>query len=156
MHAISSGQGKAITVINLKGGVGKTHTTWLLAAICEERSRRLLLIDLDTQANLTGSFMEQPLGETGIEALFHPGAEHDPQALVRRTRFPNIDLLPASSTLARFDLSDQKQWERADLHLSLVDSVEQLRTLYDYIIFDCPPRLSLVTFAALCASDHVI
>lgn len=64
--------------------------------------------------------------------------------------------MPATASLARYDLSDQRQWERADLHLSLLDPVAQLRETYDYIVFDCPPRLSLVSFAALCASDYVI
>ena len=47
-------------------------------------------------------------------------------------------------------------WEKEDLHLSLVDAVNELRGQYDFLIFDCPPRLSLVSFAALCASDGVI
>ena len=65
-------------------------------------------------------------------------------------------MIASGSALAPLDLSDQRAWEKADLHLSLVDFVAQLRGEYDYIIFDCPPRLSLVSFAALCASDGVI
>ncbi|HYT91503.1 MAG TPA: ParA family protein, partial [Gemmataceae bacterium] len=70
--------------------------------------------------------------------------------------FSHIDVLPASSQLARFDLADQRAWEKADLHLSLVEAVATLRSQYDYLVFDCPPRLSLVSFAALCTSDAVI
>jgi chromosome partitioning protein len=149
-------QARALTVLNLKGGVGKTHSVWLLASVCQERSRRVLLLDLDTQGNLTNSFLGAGARSPGTEVLFHPGAEHDPHALIRRTAFSHIDLVPASAALARFDLSDQKAWERADLHLSLVEAVRELRSHYHYLVFDCPPRLSLVSFAALCASDGVI
>lgn len=145
-----------LTIINLKGGVGKTHASWLLASVCQQRGRRVLLIDLDTQANITGSFMDEDDGQPRVDALFHPGADANPLPLVRRTRYEHIDVIPSSAALARYDESNQKTWERADLHLSLVDAVEALRPEYDFIVFDCPPRLSLVSFAALCASDHVI
>lgn len=156
MDARPSHQASVITVLNLKGGVGKTHTTWLLASVCQERSLRLLAFDADTQGNLTSSFLLERGSQPGLEALFHPAAEYEPHALIRRTAFSHIDLVPASAALARFDLSDQQEWEKADLHLSLVDAVARLSPQYDYLVFDCPPRLSLVSFAALCASDYVI
>jgi chromosome partitioning protein len=146
---------RVITVLNLKGGVGKTHTSWLLASVCQERGQRILLVDLDTQANLTGSFLDgRP--EIAVETLFDPAADADAERLIHRTVHNSIDILPSSPRLARFDLADQRAWEAADLHLSLVDPIMQLRPQYDYIVFDCPPRLSLVSFAALCASDDVI
>jgi len=145
-----------LTVLNLKGGVGKTHTSWLLASVAQERHQRVLLIDLDTQGNLSGSFLAQSDFRPGVESFFDPGAETDPQTLVRHTAHSHIDIIPGSAALAPFDLSNQRQWEQADLHLGLVDAVSQLRSSYDYIVFDCPPRLSLVSFAALCASDAVI
>lgn len=145
-----------ITVLNLKGGVGKTHTAWLLASVCQERSKRVLLVDTDTQGNLTGSFFPESDANPGVEALFQPGTEVDPTALVRHTVFSHIDLIPASPSLAKFDVSNQQEWEKAELHLALVDAVSQLRPQYDYIVIDCPPRLSLVSFAALCAADFSI
>jgi len=148
---------KAITVINLKGGVGKTHTTWLLAGVCEERGKRALVIDTDTQGNITRSFL--PSGQSplpGVEALFDPRTDTDPTTVIRRTRFPHIDLLPSSASLAAFDISDQRQWERSDLHFSLAEGLRDIRDSYDYLLFDCPPRLSLVSFAALCAADYVV
>lgn len=145
-----------ISVLNLKGGVGKTHAVWLLASVCQERSLRVLLVDTDTQGNLTNSFVAVPEKQPGVEALFHPGADQDIHAIIQRTAHSHIDILPSGPALAPYDLSDQKQWERSDLHLSLVDSVAQVRPHYDFIVFDCPPRLSLVSFAALCASDAVI
>ena len=146
----------AITIINLKGGVGKTHTTWLLAGVCQEREQRVLVVDTDTQGNISRSLLAGGSPLPGVEALFDPRTDADPESLIRCTRFSHIDLIPASPPLAAYDLSDQKTWERSDLHLSLVDSLRAVRDRYDYFLFDCPPRLSLVSFAALCASDYVV
>ena len=147
---------KAITILNLKGGVGKTHTVWLLIGACIERGKKLLAVDTDTQANLTRSLLPEPDDGPGIEALFDPAADVNARSLIRPTRFAQIDLLPASPCLAPFDTSGQSTWERTDGHLSLAEGLRGTRQQYDYIIFDCPPRLSLVSFAALCASDYVI
>src|SRR5437660_1490148 len=95
-----------LTVLNLKGGVGKTHAVWLLASVCQERGRRALLLDLDTQGNLSNSFVAQEPPGPGAEALFDPAAEQDPLRLIRPTVFSHIDVLPAGPQLARFDLSD--------------------------------------------------
>lgn len=153
----SDRRAKIITVINLKGGVGKTHTAWLLAAVCQERGKKLLVVDTDTQGNITKSFLEpgqSPL--PGIEALFDPRTDTDPLTVIRTTRFSAIDLIPSSPALAAYDLSDRKLWEQSDLHLSLAEGLRDVTDRYDYIVFDCPPRLSLVSFAALCASDFVM
>jgi len=147
----------AVTVINLKGGVGKTHTAWLLAGVCQEKGKRLLVVDTDTQGNITKSLLapaDSPL--PGIEALFDPRTDPDPLSLIRTTRFSHIDLLPSSPALAAYDLSDQRLWEKSDLHFSLAEGLRPVRDRYEYIVFDCPPRLSLVSFAALCASDAVV
>ena len=147
---------KVITVINLKGGVGKTHTAWLLASVCQEQALRVLVVDTDTQANLTNSFLTERDENPSIEALFNPASDTQAQSLIRRTRFSHIDLIPASQALAQFDFTDPRQWEQTDLHLSLRDSVSTVSAAYDFIVFDCPPRLSVVSYAALCASDYVI
>jgi chromosome partitioning protein len=147
---------KAITVINLKGGVGKTHTAWLIASVCQERSLRILAVDTDAQANLTNSFLPERDGKPGIEDLFNPAADARAQALVRPTSYAHIDILPSGPGLAHFDYTDPRQWERTDLHLALREGIRDLRHAYDFIVFDCPPRLSVVSYAALYASDYVI
>lgn len=147
----------AITVINLKGGVGKTHTVWLFAGVCQERGKRVLVIDTDTQGNITRSFL--PSGQSplpGVETLFDPRTDADPVSLIRRTKFPHIDILPSSPSLAAYDVSKQSDWEQSDLQFSLAEALRDVRESYDYLVFDCPPRLSLVSFAALCAADHVV
>lgn len=147
---------RIITVLNLKGGVGKTHTVWLLGAVAQERGRRTLLIDTDSQGNLTSSFLAEPDGRPGIERLFDPGTEPDAAPLIRRTRFEHLDLLPAFPTLGKFDVSKQEEWEASGLHFSLRDALRPLRSAYDLIVIDCPPRLSLVSMAALSAADGLV
>ena len=80
-----------ITVLNLKGGVGKTHTVWLLASVCQEQGKRILLIDTDTQGNLSNSFLSEGDPTPGVEMLLHPGSNHDPIPLIRRTSFSHIN-----------------------------------------------------------------
>ena len=140
---------KAITVLNLKGGVGKTHTTWLLASVAHEQKLPILTVDLDTQGNLTTSFATEGRVEHSVAALFDPACDVDPPTLVKKTSFNCIDLIPSSPTLTRFDESNQKVWEKTDSHLALVDPAKTLCNRYRFIVFDCPPRLSLVSFAAL-------
>ena len=146
----------AITVLNLKGGVGKTHLTWLLASVAEERGLRILLIDTDPQGNLSNSFLRERAGVPGVERLLDPSQDVDGLSLVQRTKFEQIDLLPSTPLIARFDEANQRAWEKADLHLSFLSTVRAAERLYDLIVFDCPPRLSLTSFAALCASRFVI
>jgi chromosome partitioning protein len=145
-----------VTVLNLKGGVGKTHSVWLLAGVCQERGRKLLAVDLDPQGNLTRSLLTDAESASGVEQLFNPAADANADRLIRSTRFNCVDVLPAGPRLAPFDVTDQATWEASDLQYVLADALSELRQHYDWIVFDCPPRLSLVSFAALCASDCVV
>jgi len=147
---------KVITIINLKGGVGKTHLTWVLAGVSQDQQQRTLLIDTDTQANLSNSFIEPDDDKPGIEQLFDPAADRHVLSLVRQTAFDHLDIIPANNRLTQFDLADRAQWEETDRHLALVDPLAELRLAYDLILIDCPPRLSVVSYAALCAADFVM
>jgi chromosome partitioning protein len=145
-----------LTILNLKGGVGKTHATWLVAAVCQERNSRVLLIDTDTQGNLSNSFLDPSNHAPGVETIFHAGAEPDIRRLIRKTAFSAIDIVPAGPALAAFDQSSQRDWEKLELHEALAQAIKPILSDYEYILFDCPPRLSLVSFASLCASQGVI
>jgi len=145
-----------ITALNLKGGVGKTHTVWTMLGVCQEQGRRVLAVDTDIQANLTRSLLAEHRDGPGTAAVFHPAADAEPVDLIHPTKFSCVDLLPATAALATFDLSDRNAWEQSDVHLNLADFVSQTCTKYDYVFIDCPPRLSLVTFASLCAADFVV
>ena len=65
MQDASIRRGSVLTVLNLKGGVGKTHTVWLLASVCQERELRVLTVDLDTQGNLSNSFLPDRASQLG-------------------------------------------------------------------------------------------
>ncbi len=145
-----------ITVINLKGGVGKTHTVWTMLGAAHECGHHVLAVDTDTQANLTRSLLETPTDRAGIATIFHPSVEPEPENIIHPSKFSNVHILPSSSELAAFDLTDRDAWERSDLHLNLSEFLTEWGGRYDYIFIDCPPRLSLVSFAALCAADFVI
>jgi chromosome partitioning protein len=124
--------------------------------VADERGIRSLLVDTDPQGNLTSSFMSEPDGKPGVERLFDPQVEPDAVSLVRRTAFAHLDIIPAFPSLSNVDESKQSRWEKSDLHLSLREGLEPLRNQYDLIIIDCPPRVSLVSIAALTAADGLI
>lgn len=145
-----------LTVTNLKGGVGKSHTCFQIAGVCQERGRRVLLIDCDAQGNLSGSFLADPHRQGGVEVFFNPASEPDPSVLVRKTSYDHIDVIPATVALSRYDLPDRSAWEQSDLQRALADPLAQLRPQYDLILIDSPPRLSVVSYAALCASDFAL
>lgn len=149
------GRATAITVINLKGGVGKTHTTWLLAGVCQERGNRCLAIDLDQQGNLTRNLGDPPFAKDAA-ALFSPSADCEADEVRYAGKLDRVDIVPAGSSLQPLDSTDQARWEAADLQFALVDFVNEVSSQYDYVLFDCPTKLSLTGFAALTASDYVI
>jgi chromosome partitioning protein len=148
----------AITVINLKGGVGKTHTIWLLAGLCEELGLKCLAVDLDQQGNLSRNLRRGDLANDakGAEVIFAPGSEYEHTDVRHRTKFEHVDFVPAGPRLQPLDEADQKRWEDADMQFALVDFVRDVRPLYDVILFDCPTKLSLTGLAALTASDFAI
>lgn len=145
-----------VTVINLKGGVGKTHTVWSMLGVCQEQHRRALAIDTDMQANLTRSLRVEFDESPDVSAIFHPSIDVVPKEIIRQSKFSSIDFVPASRTLAALDLADQEMWETSDLHLNLHEFLRDIPVDYEFVFIDCPPRLSLVSFAALCASDFVV
>ena len=153
---VNQHQAHVITSFNLKGGVGKTHVCWLIASVCQERSHRCLIVDLDQQANITQSFLPDHNEPSGVERLFDPNDNAEPRDLVRQTAYPHIDMIPVTGHFAGLDLSQPGQWKTQRLQAALADAVTDLLPDYDYILLDCPPRMSLASYAALCASDFVI
>ena len=98
--------------------------------------------------------MDQESITRSVEQLFDPTIDPDATSLVQHTKFEGVDLIPSSSRLEPVNITEH--WHEADLHLSLAEAIAPIRSNYDYILFDCPPSLSLVSYAALCASDFVV
>jgi len=139
--------GKIISLLNHKGGVGKTTSTINIGAGMVELGKKVLLIDLDPQANLTLSLgiPRQPI--TIYEAL---RGESDIQPYPAK---PGMDVV-----ISTLDLSsaEMELINEAGREYILRELFEPLREAYDYIIIDCPPSLGLLTLNALTASDYVV
>jgi len=145
--------GRIVAVANQKGGVGKTTTAINLATSLALVGRKVLLVDVDPQGNLTsgmGSKAQRTEAGTVYEALLTEGA---PETFVLSTRVENLWLLPADRNLtgAEIEMVSVPQREHR-----LKRVVDPLRTRFDHIFIDCPPSLGLMTLNALVAADAVL
>jgi chromosome partitioning protein len=144
---------RRISIVNQKGGVGKTTTTFNLGACLARRGQKVLVVDLDAQANLTISFGHNPddIQKTSYD-LFTEESTTLEQVTVK-TEYGNLWLVPADIRLAGADakLRDMLVRERI-----LDTKLEPVRDVYNFILFDCPPNLSTVTINALVASSDAI
>lgn len=143
---------KVISFSNQKGGVGKTSLTIHLSGVIEEAGHKVLLIDLDPQGNLSSFFLDNiyDVDKTVREVLVD---EIDAACVLQKTRFSNIDILPANLTLS--DL-DAKLAGSDDAQYLLMDSISDIIRNYDYVLIDCPPSLSRATKMAFVASTHYV
>lgn len=143
---------RIIAVANRKGGVGKTTTTVNVATAMAATGKKVLVIDLDPQANASTSLGFDKHGDVLSSYDVIIGGCGLCEAVVW-TEIPNFSLIPASPDLAgaEVELIDKKRREFA-----LSDAVRKSAVNYDYILIDCPPSLSLVTINALVAADAVI
>jgi chromosome partitioning protein len=146
--------GRIVSVANQKGGVGKTTTAINLAASLALAERRVLLVDMDPQANLTsgvGLKGQAAPGGTIYEAL--TSEVDDPKVFVMPTRVEGLSLIPADRNLtgAEIDLVALPHRERR-----LRALLDRLKEDYDYIFVDTPPSLGLLTLNALVAADAVL
>lgn len=145
--------GKVYTIVNQKGGVGKTTTTINLGAYLGSFGQKTLLIDLDPQANATSCLgIDRNKIENGTyEALI--GSQPVSDQILHNSRF-KLSLLPSSPNLAGAEIEMIDLTER-ETRLSKL--VEGLSGRYDYILIDCPPSLGLLTLNGLIAArDGVI
>jgi len=139
-------------IVNQKGGVGKTTTTFNLGVGLHRLGRRVLLVDLDPQAALSASagIPVAHLTASVYQTLIDDTV--DPRGIIRET-LAGVDVLPATIDLAAAEVELVNMTLR---ELVLRDVLDQLRPRYDHILIDCPPSLGLLTVNALAASDRVI
>lgn len=143
--------GRIVTFVNQKGGVGKTTTAVSIAAGLARRGQRVLLVDLDPQANATSASGIDGRGILGVyDALLDDAPGADCVVEVPEEQF---SLIPASPDLAAAEVELVPSMAREH---RLAKALNPLRPQFDWIFIDCPPSLGLLTINALTASDTVI
>ncbi len=143
---------KIISLINQKGGVGKTTSAINLATYLASAGKFVLLVDLDPQGNATSGL---GINIREVEkSLYHSMilGEH-PSKIIFKTETLGHDIIPASQDLAGAGI-EMVHMENREFRLYNV--LREIRTNYDYIIIDSPPSLGLLTINGLVASDEVI
>ena len=146
---------RVVAVTNQKGGVGKTTTAINLAASLALAEQRVLLVDMDPQANMTsgvGLRGHHGPGGTIYEALTRPEPV-DPDTVILPTSFDHLFVIPADRQLTGAEIELVGLAER---EFRLRRFLEPLRNRFDRIFIDCPPSLGLLTLNALVAADAVL
>lgn len=143
--------GRIISIVNQKGGVGKTTTSINLGAYLSHFGKSVLLVDLDPQSNATsGLGVSRELGRGVYEVLTGP---HSFKDVLAKTSHENYFLAPSTSSLAganvEFVSLDRREFR-------LYDNLLEVKNDFDYIIIDCPPSLGLLTLNGLTAADQIL
>ena len=157
---------QVITVVNFKGGSGKTTTTTHLAQHLALRGYRVLAIDLDPQASLSAMHGYQPefdIGEneTLYGAIRYDGRRRELQDIIRHTYFANLDLVPGNLELMEFEHETPKALLDGDIadgmfFTRMEQALATVADRYDVVIVDCPPSLGFLTMSAMCAATAVL
>lgn len=144
--------GRVIAITNQKGGVGKTTTSVNLAEGLARLNKKVLLVDLDPQGSASLSLgINRSITEYTIYDVFVSDVEMK-KAIVT-PKYASYDVVIANIDLAGLDL---KMIDNPDREFILDEKLSKIKSKYDYIVFDCPPSLGLITLNSLYAADSVL
>ena len=154
-----------VSVVNFKGGSGKTTTAAHLAQHLALKGHRVLAIDLDPQASLTALHGIQPELDNVpslYETLRYDDERKPISEVIRPTNFPNLDIVPASLELQEYEYDTPVALTSSDPHegrtffTRISKALGEVDERYDVVVIDCPPQLGYLTLTALTASSSVI
>lgn len=165
-HRSGSEHLQVLTVMNFKGGSGKTTTSAHLAQYLALHGYRVLAIDLDPQASLSALFGHQPELDVGLNETLYGAIRYDDKRrpiaeVVRATYIPNLHLVPGNLELMEFEHDTPRALMRKapgdTLFFARVgQAIAQAQNLYDIVVIDCPPQLGYLTLSALTAATSVL
>lgn len=152
-----------ISVVNFKGGSGKTTTTAHLAQYLALTGHRVLAVDLDPQASLTALHGIQPeldKNPSFFEALRYDDARCSIKDIIQTTNFPGLDIVPANLELQEYEyetpLAAANSQEGKLFFTRISRALKEVEDRYDVVVIDCPPQLGYLTLTALTASTGVL
>ena len=146
-----------ISIINQKGGVGKTTTVINLAAGLSKQNKKILVIDLDPQGNATTGLGLSNMEDSSDTIYGVLNGTREIYEVIKKTKFENLDMVSSNVDLSGLEVETADDANRAFiLKLKLTAYLNSSRGSYDYILIDCPPSLSLLTVMALVCSHSLL
>ena len=146
-----------ISIINQKGGVGKTTSAINLAAGLSQQDKKILVIDLDPQGNATTGLGLSNMDNSSETIYGVLNGSTEIIDVIKKTQFQNLDIITSNVDLSGLEVETADDSNRAFiLKVKLTSYLNNSGGIYDYILIDCPPSLSLLTVMALVSSNSLL